>query len=1651
MHITLTYQPSYCGWVGNPQLYPHVDLDTILGGSQWTTSEYPANWFNVGPIQTIASRMDGDRFVFDVEPITSGTATWRINVTSHYQYVIIDYELWYNNEILVYTFQDVYIGGTPDLLAINYQINKYRDPEHNTIVDRALISYDNLYGENKTVNVTIAYPETKTLLEMSHDDTEISSQYSNVVTKATDLGRTETLLDSTDGYTIRSYLVDIPENTKEAIYFKIPSAYGEFNDLRMWLTGSYAGGNGTSGNPYQISTWDHLSSINSNKTESFILIANLSSATAGYVGAGAGWSPLTNSHGDGFTGTFDGNGYTISDLFINRPTTDRQGLFGYVGAMGTSVILNDITLLDVNIKGDDYVGALAGRTWLGTITNCHSTGTIEGSKYVGGLVGNLYSTLSDSSSSVTVSGTYRVGGLVGYQYYKTISESFASGNVTNTGNYTGGLVGNAYKADIQNSYATGTITGTGHVGGLLGRAGGESITGSDLFRTYSTGNVTGNTDVGGLVGSEYVRSSSTASFWDNQTSNQTTSILGTGKYTVDMMKYSTFSGASWSIAKIEDWTTQTWKIIDTYSYPVLGWESIPNREPTIDTVSPTNDTYIESLQPTVSITVSDLDGDTLDITFATNESGVWTNEQTNSSVAPGTYTWSFTDADTNHTIYFWRVYADDGTTNVSRTYHFLVNTIPQLSSGSVDPVSGIESNTTFEFNVTISDADWTAGNTLNTYLIIGGTGSYNLSMSYVSGDNATGAYFNLSRTFPSAGIYTYRFLVYDGYVWNTTGTTGFTVGMDLSFDINFPVFLNVGQYIQSWGTIRNTTGPIEGIDVTTKILNSTYDIVPLSEMQFYVVNGMYFYSFSTSTMTPGIYYINVNYTSELAIEYLTNWTLYLSDFTGPGHHVTDVYFTFYDANTGVGIGAEYFKIWVDSTTPLTSSDRIYGNVYRNTYTGGTLYYRVLDYFDNQIYPTVGTYNAVSITDMNQFVDIPINWNSFSVKNMNSSIVHFNLTNGTISYSQYLFPGEAFYWNVLDGDYEITLTYYNAETSAFEVEETDTLSITNDAYYWVTGYNLEDIFLQGKELTNRSTVVFNFYNTNEGLGLDRETLKIYINGSRLIGNVYYTYNETNSINVTITDYYNETLFHQNFTITEPVHFYDLGLTFHSWLFGNKNEEYYMISLLKEGASRWWERGIVPGGEREFLIPSGNYTLRIYDPDWAELYNQSNITINNSRVYVIEGANLSEVLSGQSVIRGQLLELQRTLDRATRPKIEYNIYNPPHSYNLLKSEGAIIGGTELICPYQVLTATTRNESYTGGNETIIYPLVISDSDTDGVILYKKDVLHLYTNPSITWVNISYGTTTTNYTGSYPSSITLWGENVTINASHNLSFRRETTFQEQVEFFWTKYTETNRYTSTNDFSNPLDVQLYEAYLIIEYANDTNPDFKTTTVYDVTNGIMLTSGTNYLTSGAGVHMYLDSIAANESRSFTIQYFAETDVTPIGDASTIVLDYTIAFYQPEDKNYYMAEASWRNRRTEIFRGPLDIQFYFDTYPKIIAARSLIVIDETNDRELTRDEFTWTGSSVRISQSALGEVNPGSSRKFQVLWLFANEMDDEPSEDLSILRTTIFHPIQLFHIIVIFLGGLIVAAWMANPKKYKPFIFLIVLSIALLAVFYMAT
>ncbi|MEX1198511.1 MAG: hypothetical protein WEB57_11715 [Pseudohongiellaceae bacterium] len=183
---------------------------------------------------------------------------------------------------------------------------------------------------------------------------------------------------------------------------------------------SFAGGDGSAAAPWQIANAEQLDAVRHDLNAHYILTADidLMSATGRVSGAfwnnGAGWEPIGQTLASSFTGSLDGNGFTITGLFIERAGENQAGLFGWIG-FGAQ--LTGMTLDAVNINGGSLVGGLVVTNFGGTIENSHINGSVRGNEFVGGLVArNLSGTVRESSVTGSVSGGDRASGPVGINW-----------------------------------------------------------------------------------------------------------------------------------------------------------------------------------------------------------------------------------------------------------------------------------------------------------------------------------------------------------------------------------------------------------------------------------------------------------------------------------------------------------------------------------------------------------------------------------------------------------------------------------------------------------------------------------------------------------------------------------------------------------------------------------------------------------------------------------------------------------------------------------------------------------------------------------------------------------------------------------------------------------------------------------------------------------------------------------------------------------------------------------------------------------------------------------------------------------------------------------------------------------------------------------
>lgn len=178
-----------------------------------------------------------------------------------------------------------------------------------------------------------------------------------------------------------------------------------------------------------------------------------------------------------FKGTYDGNNKTISNLTVNAPNSNYQGLFGYT----REAKIKNVTLANCNITGKQNTGGIVGYASTSTaIENCHVNGNINATAsvagYHGGIVGSATAT---SITNCTVTGTISTsvsndnyGGIVGAANYDVVITSCENAaNISGDGQNHGGIVGRDYRSSNKFKYClnTGVVSGNQYVGAIAGQ------------------------------------------------------------------------------------------------------------------------------------------------------------------------------------------------------------------------------------------------------------------------------------------------------------------------------------------------------------------------------------------------------------------------------------------------------------------------------------------------------------------------------------------------------------------------------------------------------------------------------------------------------------------------------------------------------------------------------------------------------------------------------------------------------------------------------------------------------------------------------------------------------------------------------------------------------------------------------------------------------------------------------------------------------------------------------------------------------------------------------------------------------------------------------------------------------------------------------
>lgn len=495
------------GAEGTPIVFTATGLNPVATATVGTRAPADGNWTGV---QSVAVLMDGTVKTYNVTPSTADPTSATLTSTDPYY--------WTNHNDITVTAWWPYTAGetTPPAVKVKANQSTQKDFEGSDLIvaNGQTVTYGSptLRFTHRTARVTIVLTDyTEGLASVQLTGLSTEGDNPDIIVPYDKGSNTYTAIVAPQSVAAGTTFITCTFTNGKTFVYKMKNATdwqagGEYTYTVSLAAAKDLGYTIKSNGSYTVYNADGLLNVaelvNGGKTDINITLDKNIDLT------GKDWTPIGTSFDNSYTGTFDGGGHTITGLTI---TTKDQfvGLFGYLNRAGTvkNVVMEGIQITSNHMFGN--TGGVAGFSW-GTIENCSVSGSVSGTKCVGGVVGaQKAGSITGCSSSATVKGTVDVGGVAG-EKWGSMTACYATGNVTleidSPKNLSGGgLVGFNGGSGVLACYATGNVT--------------------------STGSSTGNVHIFGLLGDNYT--TVTACYWKNnqergyKTAPESTKVDGT--------------------------------------------------------------------------------------------------------------------------------------------------------------------------------------------------------------------------------------------------------------------------------------------------------------------------------------------------------------------------------------------------------------------------------------------------------------------------------------------------------------------------------------------------------------------------------------------------------------------------------------------------------------------------------------------------------------------------------------------------------------------------------------------------------------------------------------------------------------------------------------------------------------------------------------------------------------------------------------------------------------------------------------------------------------------------------------------------------------------------------------------------------------------
>ena len=510
------------GAEGTPIVFTATGLNPAATATAGTRAPVDGDWEGV---QSVAVRMDGTVKAYDVTPTTDRTGATLTSTDPHY---------WTNHDDITVTAWWPYTEGetTPPAVVVRADQSSPTDFEGSDFIsaENQPVSYGNptLRFTHRTARVTVVltdYTEERMFVRLTGLSTENGNP--TEIAPYDKGGDTYTALVAPQSVATGTAFITCKFTNGKVFVYKMKNdaewKAGEEYTYTVSLAAAEDPGYTIEGDgSYTVTTADGLKNVAKLVNEEGKTDINITLDTD--LTLTGEWTPIGKDDNKAYTGTFDGNGKTITGLTVTG-SYKYAGLFGDIDENGT---VKNVVLEGVQITSDNsssYAGGVAGDSW-GTIENCSVSGSVSGTTFAGGVVGSQWGgSITGCNSSATVKGVIFAGGIAGETNSgASLTGCYATGDVTveNDGtnnSHAGGVVGYNGGGTLTACYATGSVTGSGsgtiYVGGVTG----SNNLGILTACYHAKGDVSGPTGTtGGVAGRNFKGSMSgggiiTACYW----------------------------------------------------------------------------------------------------------------------------------------------------------------------------------------------------------------------------------------------------------------------------------------------------------------------------------------------------------------------------------------------------------------------------------------------------------------------------------------------------------------------------------------------------------------------------------------------------------------------------------------------------------------------------------------------------------------------------------------------------------------------------------------------------------------------------------------------------------------------------------------------------------------------------------------------------------------------------------------------------------------------------------------------------------------------------------------------------------------------------------------------------------------------------------